>query len=82
MGKWDMLDRGEIRQAAKYLCLSKIFIDVSENVEDKAYGRFKDYEGMFGAAFKLFYMSLDTNDDGNVDELENMAINDIRIMKV
>ncbi len=82
MNKWDVLDKGEIKQASKYLCLSKIFFDASKNVEDKSYERFKDYEGMYGAAFKLFYMSLDSNDDGNIDDVENMVLNDITVRKV
>lgn len=82
MNKWDILDRGEIRQAAKYLCLSKIFFDSSDNIEDKSYERFKDYEGMYGASFKLFYMSLDLNDDGNTDVNENMELNGVTVSKV
>ena len=82
MNKWDILDRGEIRQAAKYLALAKIFFDSSQNIEDKSYERFRDYEGMYGASFKLFYMSLDLNDDGNTDVNENMDLNDITVSKV
>lgn len=82
MSKWDILDIGEISQAAKYLALSKVFFDVSENVEDKAYQRYRDYEGSYGAAFKLFYMSLDFDDDGNIDEQERLALNDVTVNKV
>jgi len=56
--KWDILDLGEIRQASKYLALAKICFDISLNVDDKFYSKFRDYEGMFGAAFKLFYLKL------------------------
>jgi hypothetical protein len=82
MNKWDFLDIDEIRQAGKYLALAKIFFDVSENTEDKAYQRYRDYEGMYGAAFKLFYMSLDLDDDGNEDKRENLALNDVTVTKV
>lgn len=80
--KWDLLDAGEIRQAAKYLALAKIFFDVSENTEDKAYQRFRDYEGMYGAAFKLFRMSIDKDDDGVTDTDERLTLNDVTVTKV
>lgn len=80
--KWDILDVGEITQASKYLALSKIFFDVSENVDDKQYARYRDYEGMYGASFKTYYLSLDKDDDGNIDNSEKMAPNWVRIHKV
>ena len=81
--KWDLLDIGEIRSAAKYLCLSKIFFDVSENVDDKAFSKYKEYMAQFGDAFELFFLSIDKNDDGQVDIVkENLAENDIEVYKL
>ena len=68
--KWDILDTGEINQAAKFLCLSKIFFDVSENPDDKHYQRYMNFDQKFGEAFKLYLLSLDTNDDGVEDDTE------------
>lgn len=72
--KWDILDIGEIAQAAKYLALSKIYFDISENSDDKSYQRYKNYMGSYGKAFKLFYKSIDNNDDGVADETESLKI--------
>jgi len=81
--KWDLLDAGEIRDAAKYLTLSKIYNDNSRNVDDKEYQKYNDAENSFGAAFKLFFMSIDFNDDGDTDKnVEQMALNDITVLKV
>jgi hypothetical protein len=80
--KWDILEFGEIRQAAKYLTLAKIFFDISENVEDKFYTKFKDYEGMFGAAFKTFYLKLDQNDDGIYVQEEDLTDGSVEILRV
>jgi hypothetical protein len=77
--KWDILERGEIRQAAKYLALSKIFFDVSRNNDDKSYKRFRDYEAMFGKAFNLYIMHLDKDDDGINDVGSDLRINTIEI---
>ncbi len=79
--KWDLLDIGEIRQAAKYLTLSKIFYDVSENTDDKQYQRAVDYNDKFGEAFKLYRISIDKNDDGKADKDEKTQLRGMRIHK-
>jgi hypothetical protein len=80
--KWDLLELGEIRQASKYLTLAKIFFDISENNEDKFYNKYRDYEGMYGAAFKLFYFKLDKNDDGDYKQEDDLELNDCEITLV
>lgn len=73
--KWDLLDIGEIKNAAKYLCLAKIFFDVSKNNEDKYYMRFRDFQGMYGNAFDTYVLKIDTNDDGKYEEEEDLNTN-------
>lgn len=73
--KWDLLDFGEIRNAAKYLCLAKIFFDVSKNNDDKYYGRFRDFQGMYGNAFDTYILKLDTKDDGIYDQEDDLEFN-------
>jgi hypothetical protein len=80
--KWDLLDMGEVRQAAKYLCLSKIFFDVSENIDDKQYQRYIDFHGKYGSAFKLYKSSLDKNDDGIADDSEKMQYRGMSVSKL
>jgi hypothetical protein len=79
--KWDVLDFGEIREAAKYLALANIFFDVSENNEDKSYQRYRDYKNSYGEAFKVYRMKLDLNDDGNIDSQDEI-LNNISIHKI
>jgi hypothetical protein len=80
--KWDILDVGEIREASKYLTLAKIMFEASENTDDKAYQRHKDFYMKFGEAFKLFHLSLDKDDDGRTDVIENLGDNEIDLLKV
>lgn len=80
--KWDLLDMGEVNQAAKYLCLSKIFFDVSENIDDKQYQRYVDFLGFYGSAFKLYKSSLDANDDGIADSEEKMQYRGMSVSKL
>ena len=79
--KWDLLDLGEVRQAAKYLALHKIFFDVSENPDDKQYQRAIDYNQKYGEAFKLFRLSIDKNDDGIADDEEKTEVRRMRVLK-
>jgi hypothetical protein len=79
--QWDILDFGEIRQAAKYLALAKINFDISENTDDKAYQRYKDYMGQYGSAFKLFWKSIDNDDDGVVDDGERLRARSAELVR-
>jgi hypothetical protein len=80
--KWDILDAGEISEAAKHLALSKIFFAISDNPEDKWYQRYLDNRRMYEAAFNLFYLTLDTDDDGVVDGAERLGIRRIQVNRV
>lgn len=81
-GKWDFLDQSQIREAAKFLCLSLIFSDASDNIDDKSYQKSMDFRARFGESFKLFFRSLDQNDDGIAEPFEKMAVRSIRSFKV
>jgi hypothetical protein len=79
--KWDILDIGEIRQASKYLVLSKIFFDVSENADDKNMEKYREYNAKYGDAFELFMLSIDKNDDGQYEQEEDLELNDLQVLK-
>ena len=80
--KWDILIPDQIRNAAKYLALSKIMFDVSSNVDDKWYQRFKDYRDMYNEAFKLYLLAIDSNDDGTEDNYEANNFRTVSLVKV
>lgn len=80
--KWDVLDIDEIRQASKYLVLSKIMFDASTEVDDKYYQKHRDYMEMFGAAFKLYFISWDKDNDGTEDVNERLGIRSVEFTKV
>jgi len=80
--KWDILIPDQIRAASKFLTLSKIMFDVSSNIEDKYYQRFKDYRGMHAESFKLYLQALDTDDDGEVDDFEENNFRSVEFIKV
>lgn len=80
--KWDVLDREEIEQASKFLALSKIFFEISDNPEDKWYQRYKDNRGLFRQAFDLFFIRLDQDDDGIRDRHEREDFKKGQIFRV
>ncbi len=80
--QWDILIPDQLRNASKYLTLSKIMFDVSSNVDDKWYQRFKDYRDMYNEAFKLFLLALDSDDDGIEDDNEANNFRTVMMVKV
>jgi len=78
--KWDLLDIDQIKEAATFKALASVFFNESRSNEDKAYSLYREYQGKFGQSFKLFYLSLDTNDDGKIDSNERLANNEITVV--
>ena len=79
---WDILKPDQLRNASKFLVLSKIMFDVSSNVDDKWQSKSREYRNMFGEAFKLYILSLDFDDDGKNDNAENNFFRVSRFTKV
>ncbi len=70
---WDLHDLDEVRLAATYLAISKIYYQMSDDVEDVWAVKSKAYEDKFNKYINLARLSLDTNDDGVIDDVENKA---------
>lgn len=82
LDQWDLLKPEEIRQASKYLTLSKIYFDASTEISDKDYQRYVEYKNEFGQAFKLYYRSIDQNDDGVLQDEEKLALRTLTLNKL
>lgn len=61
---FDIIDIFEIREAATYLCLAKIFFNIFDNEEDQWYKKYKHWKGKYEAAFEVAYLGMDLDDDG------------------
>ena len=69
---FDFLRLDQIRQAAKWLCLAKIFMnELSDAADDKWMGLGEQFMDNYTAAFDVFLLSLDSDDDGEEDFVEN-----------
>jgi len=70
--QWDLLDIYEIREAATYLALSKIFFLLSDDVDDNWWNKHKEYMNLYNKTFSAAKISMDKDDDGAVDADEKL----------
>lgn len=80
--QFDFLDFTQLTDASKYLVLSKIFYWISDAVDDKWYQKAKYFDSMFAEKINLFFLSLDRDDDGKLDNNERQAIQFARVERV
>ena len=72
LDQWDLHDIYEIKEASKFLTLSKIFFNLSDSVEDNWWQKHVLYQQKFEQMFDLAKLSLDTDDDGVEDSDEKL----------
>jgi hypothetical protein len=71
---FDLLDFEQVRQASKWLTLSKIFKqELSDSEEDKYWMLGEAFEDQYSDAMDLYFLSMDLNDNGELDEDEGEA---------
>jgi hypothetical protein len=71
---FDLLDATQLQVASTYLALSKIFFNYSDRPDDKYFQKYMGYTGNYEAAMNVFFLSVDSNDDGKVDTSEAPGI--------
>lgn len=79
--EWDLLNIQQIRNAAKYKALAKIYFESSDSPEDVWWQKHLKYEAMYDQAYQLYILSLDTNDDGVEGSDEKAAIQSSGVFK-
>jgi hypothetical protein len=80
--QWDLLDFTEVREASKFLVLSKIMQWRSDATDDKFYQKHQDYLAKYGEKISLAFLSLDSNDDGKEEPAEKTAINIMTVQRL
>jgi hypothetical protein len=78
---FDLLDTSQVKMAATYLALYKIFIVVSDDVDDKWSVKAKEYKSLYKIAMNTFYLDIDTDNDGTQDLDERLAPNTFRLVR-
>lgn len=79
---FDLLERTELKQASKYLCLSKIYFFMSDNPDDTYMMNSAKYEKDYDKAMNKFYLSIDFDQDGKADSFEKVRSFGGRIVRV
>jgi hypothetical protein len=70
--QYDLIDIFEIREAAVFLALSKIFFNLSDSPDDHWWVKYREYQDKYEAKMTLARLSIDENDDGIDDESEKL----------
>lgn len=78
---FDFLDIEQVRQAAIYMALSKIYLNVSDDGDGIFRQKSIDYNSKYKEQMRLFYLDLDRDDDGNSDEEEELASATFRMIR-
>lgn len=82
LDQFDLHNFEEIRQASKYLTLSNIFAEQSDNVDDKWYQKSRDFKIKYNEAINIFRLSIDDNDNGKEEPVEKQAIQYVEILRL
>ncbi len=64
INQFDLIDIFEVREAATFLALSKIFFNLSDNPEDHWWSKYREYQDKFEEKMVSARLSIDTDDDG------------------
>ena len=68
--QFDLLNIQEVKQAACYLALAKIFIRMADSQDSIWFVKYQEYQGKYEETMKQVRLTLDSDDDGAADENE------------
>ncbi len=72
--EWDLFRSEQVREAAVFGAMAKIYFNASDSPEDIYWLKYKQYEGKFSEAMQLYLLSLDKNDDGRESTSEKNEV--------
>lgn len=78
---FDFLNVSQIKTAATFLTLSKIFSNVQDDEADIWRQKSIDYHAMYSAIRKNGFLDIDMDDDGKLDDSERLQRRDVRIVR-
>lgn len=67
LNQWDLIDIDEVKQAAIYLAISKIYFNMSDSSSDTWAVKSSEYRSKFESCIQAASLSLDFNDNGIKD---------------
>lgn len=79
---FDLLDYTQLKEASKHLAISNIYFNLSDSIDDKYYQRYQEYRKRYDENYRVFYLSIDTNDDGEQSASEKESFKTGFIIRV
>lgn len=73
LDQWDLHDIYEIKEASKFLTLSKVFFNLSDSIDDNWWQKHVMFQEKFEQMFDLAKLSIDLDDDGVEDADEKLT---------
>ena len=73
INQFDLLDIFEVREAACFLSLAKIFFNLSDNQEDHWWAKYREYQDKYEQKMIMARLSIDQNNDGIADSSEKQT---------
>ena len=78
---FDLLEISQVKLASTYLTMSKIMFQASDESDDVYIQKSDRYRSLYNKAMKTFYLSVDVDDDGKVDQFEELASNTASLIR-
>lgn len=82
LNQFDFLNIEEVRQASKYLTLSKIFDWLSDAPNDRWGEKAKAFYNKYAEYINDVLVTIDSNDNGAIDEEEKVSVQFVRLVRV
>jgi hypothetical protein len=79
---FDLLDFTQLGEASKFFALAQIYFNLSDSPDDKYWQKYEDYLKRYNNAYRVFFLSIDLNDDGIQDQAEKEAFKSGLIVRV
>lgn len=79
--QFDLLDINELKQASKYLALHLIFDDLSKSNDDQYFAKAERFWSSYESSLNDRLLSIDVNNNGIKDDIENLTPQFIRLKR-
>lgn len=82
LSEWDLLKPEQLREAGKWKALELLFMELSNQVDDKYDQLSRKSNEKFSGAMNLYILSIDLNDDGKMSEAEEFQIDNVMVERI
>lgn len=81
VNEWDLNNYDQVRNAAKHLALSKIYMNISDSVGDVWMIKSEKHQKMYSESMDMFFLSIDYDDTGFESNAEKESAGHARLVR-